>query len=157
MVHLASFTNISDEIWPLTYISRTDKLVRLVCLSIQFLLAYIHDWHQTITAYLPCSVLVPRTIILALWLLTLAQWPLPWLCLLLQNCLNETSHQCQNGTFAASCQYLRWLVTTILSESNITSMLKGNIWWILQISYIGFKDGEPGWPLTYFSRSDKLQ
>ncbi len=78
-----------------------------VCLSIQFLLAYIHDWYQTITAYLPCPILVPRPIIMALWPLTLAQWPLPWLCLLPQNCLNETSHQFQNSTFAAFCQYLR--------------------------------------------------
>ncbi len=97
--------------WPMRYYRRLWHLSgRLyVCLSIQFLLAYIHDWHQTITAYLPCPVLVPRTIILALWPLTLARWPLPWLCLLPQNCLNETCHQCQNSTFAAFCQYLRWV------------------------------------------------
>ncbi len=80
-----------------------------VCLSIQFLLAYIHNWHQTITAYLPCPVLVPRTIILALQPLTLAWRPSSWICLLLQNCLNKTSHQWQNSTFAAFCQYLRWV------------------------------------------------
>ncbi len=49
------------------------------------------------------------TIILALQPLTLAQWPLPLLSLLPQNCLNETSHQCQNGTFAAFCQFLKWV------------------------------------------------
>ncbi len=107
MVHLVSFTNISDEFWPLTYFSRSDRSARLVCLSIQFLLAYIHDWHQTIIAYLPCRVLVSHTIILTLRPLALAQWPLPWLCLLQQNCLNKTFYQCQNGTFTAFCQYLR--------------------------------------------------
>ncbi len=101
MVYLESFINISDEFRPLTYFSRSDRAVRLVCLSIQFLLAYIHDWHQTITVYLPCPVLVPHTIILALWPLTLAWWLWPLLCLLLQNYLNQTSYQYQNGTFAA--------------------------------------------------------
>ncbi len=101
--------SISNMFWPLTYFSRSDMSVRLVCLSIQFLPAYIHDWHQTITAYLPCPVLVPSTIILDLRPLTVAWWPLPWLCLLPQNCQNKTFHQCQNGTFAAFCKYLRWV------------------------------------------------
>ncbi len=89
--------------WPLTYFSMSDRSARLVCLSIQFLLADIYDWHKTITAYLPCPVLVPHTIILALW---------PWHgdpdldCLLPQIYLNQTSNQYQNGTFAAFCQYL---------------------------------------------------
>ncbi len=160
--------------WLLTYFSRSDKLVQLICLSIQFLLAYIYDWHQTITAYLPCPVLVPHTIILALLLLTLTWWCWPWLCLLLQNYLNQTSHQCQNGTIAAFCQYLGWVCramtlvgiwitsqgqkghcktcynNTIWMKHHVHA-IKGNIWWILQLSYISFKDSEPGWPLTYFS------
>ncbi len=171
------FANISNEFWLLTYFSRSDGSMPHVCLSIQFLLAYIHDWHQTITAYLPCSVLVPHTIILDLRSLIVAWWLWPGLCLLPQNYLNQTSHQSQNGTFAAFANIwdefegqwswwtfdplfkVRWvtsrLVTTI--PSNITSMLKWYIWWILQISYISFKDSESGWTLTYFSMSDRLQ
>ncbi len=171
-------SRMCSDLWPTFQgqISQRD----LSCLSIQFLLAYIRDWHQTITLCLPCPVLVPCTIILALWPLTLAWWPLPGFCLLPQNCLNETSHQCQNGTFAAFCQYLRWVrwaVTlvelyptfqrhighcktcynnTICIKHHIHS-IKGNIWWILQLSCIRFKESEPGWHLTYFSRSDMLQ
>ncbi len=33
MLHLVSFTNISDEFWPLTSFSRSDRSARLVCLS----------------------------------------------------------------------------------------------------------------------------
>ncbi len=88
--------------WPMGYCRNLRRMS--VCLSIQFLLAYIHYWHQTITAYLP--ILVPHTIILALRPLTLAWWPLPWLCLLPQNYLNQTSHQYQNGTFAAFANIL---------------------------------------------------
>ncbi len=83
MVHLVSFTNISDEFWPLTYFSRSDRPAQLVCLSIQFLLAYIYDGDQSITAYLP------------------------------QNYLNQTSHQYQNCTFAAFCQYLGWVWSAV--------------------------------------------
>ncbi len=131
MVHLVSFTNISDEFWHLTYFSRSDRSARLVCLSIQFLLAYIHDWHQTITTYLPCPVLVPHTIILALQPLTLACWPWLWLCLLPQNYLNQTSHQYQNGTFAAFCQYLGWVWRTVNGKRPSEWVLKYTNWLLL--------------------------
>ncbi len=102
--------------WPMGYWRslRHLSVCLSVCLSIQFLLAYIYYWHQTITAYLPCPVLVAHTIILALRPLTLVWWPLPLLCLLLQNCLNEASHQCQNSTLAAFCQYLRWVRKAVM-------------------------------------------
>ncbi len=107
---LVSFLSLGHT-WRMGYCCSLQRLSvhPSIRLFIQFLLAYIHDWHQTISAYLPCPVLVSHTIILDLWPLTLAWWPLPCLRLLLQNCLNKTYHQCQNGTFAAFCQYLRWV------------------------------------------------
>ncbi len=95
--------------------SRVDPYV---CLSIQLLLPFLHYWHQTITAYLPCPVLVPLTIILALQPLTLAQWP--W-------------------TF---------LVTSKLPKQNITSMPKRYICCILPISQMSSKGSDFDWPLT---------
>ncbi len=55
--------------YPTAIFGRWDMSVPLF---IQFLLAYIHDWHQTITAYLLCLVLVPLTLLL--WLFNLWPW-----------------------------------------------------------------------------------
>ncbi len=118
-------SRICSDRWP-TFQGQIGQRHMSVCLSIQFLLTYIHYWYQTIIAYLQCPVLVPPTIILALWPLTLAQWPLPLLCLLRQNCLNETSHQCQHGTFAAFCQY-RWWVRRAVTLVELWPTFQGHI------------------------------
>ncbi len=77
-----------------------------VCLSIQFLLAYIHYWHQTITAYLPWPILVPRC------------------------------YYFGSLTFDLSMVTLTLIlfVTTKLPEPNITSIPKRYICCVLQIS-----------------------
>ncbi len=123
-----------------------------ICPSVHLSVHQIY-WHQTIIAYLPCPVLVPRTIILSPRPLTLVRWPLLvtaklpernitsipkryiccilsisqmnskgtfqghighhdlGLCLIVQYCLNRTSHQCQNGTFGEFYQSLWWVLT----------------------------------------------
>ncbi len=68
-----------------------------VRLSIQFLT--FGEFYQYLRLVLTFDLFVPCTIILALRPLTLTRWPLPWLCLLPQNCLNETSHQAKTVHF----------------------------------------------------------
>ncbi len=46
------------------------------------------------------------------------------LCLLVQYCLNKTSHQCQSGTFGEFYQYLGWVLTlTYFSRSDKSAQL----------------------------------
>ncbi len=94
--------------WPMGYCCSLWCLS--VFLSIQFLLAYIYitDIKPSLHIY-NAQYLFPYTSILALRPLTLAWWLWPWLCLLPQNYLNQKTHECQNGTFAACNQYLRWV------------------------------------------------
>ncbi len=87
----------------------------------------------------------------------LTQWPWFWLCYhkitwTKHHMSTKMVHLLRFGNISDKFE-----VTTIPSKSNITSILKWYIWWILQISYKSFKDSEFGWPLTYVSRSDRLQ
>ncbi len=128
-----------------------------VCLSIQFLLAYIHYWHQTITAYLPCPVLVPSTptfdlgtVTFTLTLLVntklpernITSMPKWYIC-----CILSISQKSSKGSdlgwplthFSRSDRSLRpltLLVSAILPQQNITSMPKQYIWWVLPISWM---------------------
>ncbi len=115
MKHIEKCTKASSQngfFTPLPYLADGVLSYALVsvCLSVHPISPSLYIWH---TSNHHCIItipgLVPHTIIFALRPLTLAWWPLPLLCLLPQNCQKETSHQCQNGTFASFCQYLRWV------------------------------------------------
>ncbi len=115
MVHLVSFTNISDEFWPLTYLSRLDKPARHVCLSIQFsLYTWLKSNHHCIFTMLSSCT---SHYYFGCQTFDLGWWPWPWLCLLPQNCKT-----CYSNTF--------WIKHHIHA-------IKGNIWWIL-LCFISF-------------------
>ncbi len=84
------------------------RSVSTTCLSVHPISPILYIW---LTSNHHCIFTMPSTCTSHYYSgsLTLAWWPWPWLCLLLQNYLNQISHQYQNGTFAAFCQYLRWV------------------------------------------------